>query len=182
MVIISSDVTSFYPNLAIRNKFSPGHFPKEEFCDQYEWFFNERKKIPKSNPMNYVYKIILNSTFGLSNDENSFFYDPELCMKITVNGQLTLMMLYEQIMERIPDAVALLHNTDGIETMIPRQYYDDYMKICEEWEDITNLQLEHDEYQKLVLADVNNYIGVNNYKDVDITTWRELAVTTTLYL
>ena len=45
MVIISSDVTSFYPNLAIRNKFSPGHFPKEEFCDQYEWFFNERKKI-----------------------------------------------------------------------------------------------------------------------------------------
>ena len=174
MVIISSDVTSFYPNLAIRNKFSPGHFPKEEFCDQYEWFFNERKKIPKSNPMNYVYKIILNSTFGLSNDENSFFYDPELCMKITVNGQLTLMMLYEQIMERIPDAVALLHNTDGIETMIPRQYYDDYMKICEEWEDITNLQLEHDEYQKLVLADVNNYIGVNNYKDVDITTWREL--------
>ena len=136
----------FYPNLVIKKD---GHqdISLRIICDQYEWFFNERKKIPKSNPMNYVYKIILNSTFGLSNDENSFFYDPELCMKITVNGQLTLMMLYEQIMERIPDAVALLHNTDGIETMIPRQYYDDYMKICEEWEDITNLQLEHDEYQ-----------------------------------
>ena len=51
MVIMSSDVTSFYPNLAIRNKFSPGHFPVDEFCDQYEWFFNERKKIPKSNPI-----------------------------------------------------------------------------------------------------------------------------------
>jgi hypothetical protein len=174
MIIMSSDVTSFYPNLAIKNQWSPGHFPKEAFCNQYEWFFEERKKIPKSNPMNYVYKIILNSTFGLSNDEKSFFYDPELCMKITINGQLTLMMLYEQIMERIPGAIALLQNTDGIETVIPREHIDLYMKICKEWEDKTNLNLEHDKYQKLVLADVNNYIGVNNFIEVDITKWREV--------
>tara|TARA_R110002051_G_scaffold321795_2_gene410426 strand:+ start:7325 stop:9319 length:1995 start_codon:yes stop_codon:yes gene_type:complete len=182
MVIMSSDVTSFYPNLAIKNKFSPGHFPKEEFCDQYEWFFNERKKIPKSNPMNYVYKIILNSTFGLSNDEKSFFYDPELCLKITINGQLTLMMLYEQIMERIPGAIALLQNTDGVETLIPRKYKEIYLEICKEWEDKTNLELEHDEYQKLVLADVNNYIGVNNYRDVNITTWRKIKQAEPHYL
>jgi hypothetical protein len=173
-VIMSSDVTSFYPNLVIRNKWAPGHFPADEFCDQYEWFFEERKKIPKSNPMNYVYKIILNSTFGLSNDKNSFFYDPELTMRITINGQLSLVMLYEMIMERIPGAKALMQNTDGIETIIPRQYVDQYMEICKEWEDMTNLQLEHDEYQKLVLADVNNYIGLNNFKQVDITTWREI--------
>jgi hypothetical protein len=182
MIIMSSDVTSFYPNLAIRNRWSPGHFPVDEFCNQYEWFFEERKKIPKSNPMNYVYKIILNSTFGLSNDENSFFYDPELCMKITVNGQLTLMMLYEQIMERIPGAISLLHNTDGVETIIPRKYYDEYMLICKEWEEITNLSLEHDQYQKLVLGDVNNYIGVNNYKEVDITKWREIKQSEPHYL
>lgn len=173
-VIMSSDVTSFYPNLVIRNKWAPGHFPAEEFCDQYEWFFEERKKIPKSNPMNYVYKIILNSTFGLSNDKNSFFYDPELTMRITINGQLSLIMLYEMIMERIPDAVALMQNTDGIETRISRKYVDEYMKICDEWEKLTNLQLEHDEYQKLVLGDVNNYIGLNNFKEVDIATWRDI--------
>jgi|TARA_R110000787_G_scaffold38196_4_gene96468 hypothetical protein len=174
MMIMSSDVTSFYPNLAIKNKWAPGHFPKEEFCNQYEWFFEERKKIPKSNPMNYVYKIILNSTFGLSNDINSFFYDPELCMRITINGQLSLMMLYEQIMERIPGAIALLQNTDGVETVIPKTYYDEYMLICEEWENKTNLNLEHDEYQKIILGDVNNYIGINKYKNVDITKWREI--------
>jgi len=182
MIIMSSDVTSFYPNLAIKNKWSPGHFPTKEFCDQYEWFFEERKKIPKSNPMNYVYKIILNSTFGLSNDVNSFFYDPELCMRITINGQLTLMMLYEQIMERIPGAVPLLQNTDGVETLIPRSYVEEYMLICKEWEETTNLNLEHDEYQKLVLADVNNYIGVNNYIDVDITKWREVKQSQPHYL
>ena len=174
MVIMSSDVTSFYPNLVIRNKWAPGHFPAEEFCDQYEWFFEERKKIPKSNPMNYVYKIILNSTFGLSNDKNSFFYDPELTMRITINGQLSLMMLYEMIMERIPEAIAIIHNTDGLETKIPRKYVDQYMEICKEWENLTNLQLEHDEYQKLVIAGCNNYIGLSNYIEVDITKWREV--------
>ena len=181
-IIMSSDVTSFYPNLVIKNRWSPGHFPADEFCDQYEWFFRERKKIPKSNPMNYVYKIILNSTFGLSNDINSFFYDPELCMKITVNGQLTLMMLYEMIMEEIPEAVSLLQNTDGIEIRIPRKDKDRYLEICKQWEDITNLQLEHDEYQKLVLGDVNNYIGLNNYIQVPLEKFRSLKQKNPHYL
>jgi len=181
-IIMSSDVTSFYPNLVIRNKWAPGHFPKDEFCKQYEWFFEERKKIPKSNPMNYVYKIILNSTFGLSNDVNSFFYDPELCMRITVNGQLTLMMLYEMIMEEIPDAVGLMQNTDGIETRIPRDQVDNYMKICEKWEKITKLNLEHDSYQKLIVGDVNNYIGVNDFKITDLSNWRKIRQKNPHYL
>ena len=161
-IIMSSDVTSFYPNLAIKNKWSPAHLPSEEFCRLYNWFFTERKKIPKSDPMNYVYKIILNSTYGLSNDKNSFLYDPEFTMRITINGQLTLMMLYEMIMEAIPGAIPLLQNTDGIETIIPIEYKDKYMQVCKEWEDITNFNLEHDEYKKLILADVNNYIAINN--------------------
>jgi len=161
-IIMSSDVTSFYPNLAIMNKISPAHLDKKAFCHLYEWFFTERKKIPKSDPMNYVYKIILNSTYGLSNDKNSFLYDPQFTMFITVNGQLTLMMLYEMIMEAIPEATPLLQNTDGVETIIPRSKIDLYMEVCKKWEEITNLVLEHDQYKKLILADVNNYIAIDN--------------------
>ena len=160
MVIMTSDVVSFYPNLAIRNGWAPAHLPKEEFCEQYEWFFEERKKIPKTDPRNYVYKIILNSTYGLSNDENSFLYDPQFTMSITINGQLSLTMLYEMICEGIPGAIPLMQNTDGLETMIPREYVDKYMEICKIWESITKLELEHDTYSKLVLGDVNNYIAV----------------------
>jgi len=160
MVIITSDVVSYYPNLAIRNKWSPAHLPKDEFCELYEWFFDERKKISKKDIKNYVYKIILNSTYGLSNDENSFLYDPEFTMRITINGQLSLTMLYEMICEEIPNAVPLMQNTDGLETMIPREHIDKYMEICARWEQITNLQLEHDKYSKIVLGDVNNYIAV----------------------
>jgi hypothetical protein len=160
MVIMTSDVTSFYPNLAIRNKWAPAHLPQKEFCDQYEWFFDERKIIPKKDPKNYVYKIILNSTYGLSNDENSFLYDPEFTMRITINGQLSLSMLYEMICEEIPDCMPLMQNTDGLETMIPREHIDRYMAICARWEELTSLQLEHDTYSKIVLGDVNNYIAV----------------------
>ncbi len=166
MVIMTSDVTSFYPNLAIRNKWAPAHLPQKEFCDQYEWFFDERKIIPKKDPKNYVYKIILNSTYGLSNDENSFLYDPEFTMRITINGQLSLSMLYEMICEEIPGAIPLMQNTDGLETMIPREYVDKYMEICARWEELTSLQLEHDTYSKIVLGDVNNYIAVTEYSEV----------------
>ena len=159
-IIMTSDVVSFYPNLAIRNKWAPAHLPKQEFCDLYEWFFEERKKIPKKDPKNYVYKIILNSTYGLSNDENCFLYDPQFTMRITINGQLSLTMLHEMICEEIPDAVPLMQNTDGLETMIPRKYVAQYMEICKRWEEMTNLQLEHDKYSKIILGDVNNYIAI----------------------
>lgn len=160
MTIMSSDVVSFYPNLAIRNGWAPAHLPREAFCKLYEWFFDERKKIPKSDPRNYVYKIILNSTYGLSNDENSFLYDPELTMKITINGQLSLMMLYVQLAERVPGCIPIMQNTDGVEMMIPKKHTELYMQVCKEWEDATKLKLEHDEYAKLIVPDCNNYIGI----------------------
>jgi hypothetical protein len=163
MTMMSSDVVSYYPRLAMVNEWSPAHLPKKIFCKLYQWFFDERRKIPKTNIMNYVYKIILNSTYGLSNDKHSFLYDPQFTMQITINGQLSLMMLYERIMEEIPGAIPLMQNTDGLETMIPNEYADKYMQICNEWQETTGLELEHDQYKKLILADVNSYIAV--YKD-----------------
>jgi len=158
--IVTSDVTSFYPNLAIKNGFHPQHLPKKEFCELYEWFFEERKKIPKSDPRNYVYKIILNSTYGLTGDENSFLFDPKMTMQITINGQLLISMLYEMLAERIPEAIPLMQNTDGIEMMIPESKLDEYMQICDEWCLLTKLSLEHDYYSKMVIRNVNNYIAV----------------------
>ena len=158
--IVSADVTSFYPNLAIRNQWSPAHIPKKEFCELYEWFFEERKKYAKSDPLNYLFKIILNATYGLSKSKYSFLYDPEFTYRITVNGQLLLSMLYEMVATRIPGAVPLMQNTDGLEFMIDEEHEELFFKICKEWEEMTNLQLETVEYSKMIIADVNNYIAV----------------------
>ena len=159
--IMTSDVTSFYPNLAIKNGFAPEHLPKKEFCQLYEWFFEERKKIPKTDPKNYVYKIILNSTYGLTGDENSFLYDPKMTMQITINGQLLLSKLAEMVSFAIPECQPLMLNTDGLEMMIPNDRVEDYMKVCAEWELLTQLALEHDEYSKMIIRDVNNYMAIN---------------------
>ena len=41
------------------------------------------------------------------------------------------------ICEGIPGAIPLMQNTDGLETMIPRQYEQKYYDICKEWEELT---------------------------------------------
>lgn len=159
--ILSADVTSFYPNLAIKNRWAPAHIPKDDFCELYEWFFEERKKYPKSSPLNYLFKIILNSTYGLSKNKYSFLYDPEFTFRITINGQLLLTMLYEMIATRIPGAQPLMQNTDGLEFLIDEQYEELFYQICKEWEAMTQLQLETVEYKKMIIGDVNNYIAID---------------------
>ena len=176
--IMTSDVTSYYPNLAIKNGFHPEHLPKQEFCQLYEWFFEERKKIPKTDPKNYVYKIILNSTYGLTGDENSFLYDPKMTMQITINGQLLISKLAEMLSFAIPECQPLMLNTDGLEMMIPNDRVEDYLAVCGEWQKLTQLSLEHDEYSKMVIRDVNNYMAI--YKNGKVKCkgafeWEDLA-------
>ena len=176
--IMTSDVTSFYPNLAIKNNFAPAHLPQKEFGQLYEWFFEERKKIPKSDPKNYVYKIILNSTYGLTGDENSFLYDPKMTMDITINGQLLLSKLAEMVSLAIPESQPLMLNTDGMEMMIPIDKIDLYLKVCSVWENMTQLALEHDQYSKMIIRDVNNYMAVSKDGKVKCKgafEWEDLA-------
>jgi hypothetical protein len=157
-IIKTVDVTSFYPMMIINYGFAPAHLGKT-FADRYLWFFNERKKYGKKDPLNYVYKIILNSTYGLSNDVNSFLYDTLTTMKTTINGQLLLTMLAESL-SAIPDSMLIMMNTDGLEIKIPRKHEELFALKCKEWEDLTKLQLEGDKYEKMIIGDVNNYISV----------------------
>jgi len=165
--IESFDVISFYPNLFIRNKWSPRHIPTEIFCEQYEWFFDERVKIPKKDPVNYLLKIVLNSAYGLTNEKNNPLYDPLVTMATTINGQLLLMMLYEDILLRIPEAIPLMANTDGAEVLIPNSKKHIYQECCDRWMETTMLKLEYDSYEKLFIRDVNNYLGLHSKKEID---------------
>ena len=80
-------------------------------------------------------------------------------MSITLNGQLQLSMLAEQLMD-IPDSKMLMINTDGLEIMIPRSEIDNYYKICKSWELKTRLSLEYAVYNKLIISNCNAYIGI----------------------
>lgn len=160
-VIVSADVTSFYPKMAITNNWSPAHINQTQFCELYEWFFQERTKYSKGSPLNYLFKIVLNATYGLSKNRHSFLYDPEFTFKITVNGQLLLSMLYEMICLAIPNAQPLMQNTDGLEFMIDECDKETFYKVCKKWEKLSLLQLETLEYDKMIISDVNNYIAID---------------------
>lgn len=160
-IIIDIDVKSFYPNIAIVNNFYPQHLGVE-FIYVYEELFQERIKaqLAKDQATNSGLKLALNGVYGKSNDKFSLFYDPKYTMQITINGQLLLSMLCEQIIDTLPAVQMLQVNTDGITIRIPKHYYDYLMGICKRWEQLTNLTLEYAEYKKMVIRDVNNYLAV----------------------
>ena len=100
-VIVDLDVTSYYPTLAIANGFRPAHLGSA-FVDIYQHLFEERKKHPKGSPENAMLKLALNRVYGDSNNVFSVFYDPLFTMSITLNGQLLLCLLAENLMEHVP--------------------------------------------------------------------------------
>ena len=158
-IILSVDFASFYPNISIKNKFYPEHL-SESFCILYEELFEKRKLIPKSNPQNTAIKLLLNATFGKAGDEYSFLYDKFFQMAITVNGQLILSMLCEQL-SKIEGVRMVMANTDGCELIVPKSKKREVYNVCLGIEELTQLQLEYDVYNKLFVRDINNYLSVN---------------------
>ena len=162
-VVEMRDVVSYYPNLSIKNRFYPEHLG-EVFCDVYEDLFITRNTIytKKAYPKeNKVFKLALNGTFGNSNSEFSVFYDPKFTMSITVNGQLLLAMLCEQLL-KVPGLKIFNVNTDGIGFVSPRVHAEQINIICAWWEGATKLTLERDEFKQFHQRDCNNYIAVQD--------------------
>ena len=158
-LIIDWDVSSYYPNLAIANSIYPNHLGIE-FCNVYQELYERRKTYPKSDPRNQSIKLALNSVYGNSNNQYSPFYDPKYTMTITVSGQLSLCMLIEMILERCKDSSSIQSNTDGITMRIRREDSDLADQIVKEWEKLTGLEMERNNYKAMYIKNVNNYIAV----------------------
>lgn len=156
-VIESRDVTSYYPNLAIKNRFYPEHLG-EKFCDIYSDLFEQRKKYPKKSSESATLKLALNGTYGDSNNKFSVFYDPLFTMRITLNGQLLLCILAEKLM-KVPTLRLLMINTDGLEYHVHRGHAKHAQAVCDTWEQLTSLTLEGTQYSRMWIRDVNNYIA-----------------------
>jgi len=159
-IIMSCDVAGEYPNVIAANQLYIQHFGPQFTQIYKEHIVDERKKWPKSTHkrLNKSYKDAGNCVFGKTGSEYSALYDPKVMLTITVNGQL-MKALLGNLLSLIPDSKLLMLNTDGLEIRIPRKYKHWYHLICARWEKLTNLDLEHDEYEKLVINNVNNYIG-----------------------
>ena len=156
--IIDIDVASYYPNLAIANRVYPEHLG-ETFCDIYLSLYEQRKATPKSDPVNGMLKLALNGVYGDSNNQYSPFYDPQYTMTITINGQLLLCMLAEQMLKASPYIQLLQINTDGMTVRCRDEAEPHVMALCKWWEGFTGLTLERADYSRMFIRDVNSYIA-----------------------
>lgn len=153
------DVSSFYPNLAISNKVYPEHLGTG-FCDIYKDMYEQRKSYAKNTAENAMLKLALNGTYGKSNDQYSVFYDPKFTMSITINGQLSLLLLVDMFYTNYLRFKMVMANTDGITVCSHRSDADEMNFIVKEWENLTKLTMESVDYSKMFIRDVNNYIAV----------------------
>lgn len=155
--IVDVDVASFYPNLGIVNNLYPAHLGVE-FCEAYQSVYETRKTYQKGSPENEAFKLALNGAYGGSNNKYSPMFDRLYTMNITINGQLLLCMLVEQMI-KVPGLKMIQGNTDGITYLCPNEHIDHTRDICRWWEKLTNLTLEEVLYKRMFIRDVNSYIA-----------------------
>ena len=174
-IIEDEDVASYYPNLAIKNKTYPEHLG-EKFCDIYEYLYNLRKSYDKKSTENAMLKLALNGTYGKSNDQYSPFFDPKFTMAITVNGQLSLCMIVEQLL-KLDQCSIVQCNTDGLTFKRKRSDEQKCVEIVKWWQDTTQLDLERCDYDKMVIRDVNSYVAIKtdgSLKSKGAYEWKDL--------
>lgn len=102
-------------------------------------------------------KIVLNGTFGKLGSKYSIFFAPDLLLRVTLTGQLALLMLIESLeLSGIPVVSA---NTDGIVIKCPvgMEWLRD--NLIKSWEANTGLTTEANEYAALYSRDINNYLA-----------------------
>lgn len=157
-VIKDVDVSGMYVAVAIANGFFPEHLG-QDFVVAYKQLQSDRKQYAKGTTMNKVLKLAGNGVYGNSNNPWSCFYDPKYTFTVTVNGQLQLIQLVE-LFTLIPELQVIQANTDGVTVYMPRKYQYLFDLWCREWESMTGLKLEHVEYKKMWIRDVNNYLAV----------------------
>ncbi len=155
--IVDVDVESFYPNLAIKNRWFPQHLG-EIFCMIYGRVFDMRKAFKKGTAENAMLKLALNGVYGSSNDKYSPFFDPAFTMAITLNGQLFLSMLAEALLLR--GFKIIQANTDGLTFVVNRERRAEFDAVCKWWQDYTLLTLEDVTYSAMMIRDVNSYMAV----------------------
>lgn len=183
-VLAEKDVGSMYPRQIVVDRIYPEHLGEEWFDainDMYHFRVDKLKPLMKSiikdrykgdylkaihdkeyislDDEQAVYKLAMNGGgFGKLGSEWSWQYDPEAKYRVTIGGELKLLMLIEAFVIRGVDIVSV--NTDGVVIHYPKEKQQTVDRICNWWMDLTKFELEDTFYDKLIMSSVNDYIAV----------------------
>lgn len=155
--ILDFDIASMYPSLIIEYGFAPEHLGKV-FLDTYTQIRDMRIEAKKAGnkTMDASGKLMLNSTYGLMQNDFSYLKDMKAVLSITVNGQLIILNLIEQLIENGHNVVYA--NTDGV--TIKTKDSDNAREIVEKHGKLFRMTWEEDCFKTMYVRDVNNFINI----------------------
>ena len=161
------DISSFYPSLICAYRIAPKHLDEGVFIKLVDYFRTTRIQAKHSEeplvdgiPKEIVaeaLKIVINSIYGKFNYSYGDLYDRMCTLRTTINGQLYILMLCEELeLNGIPVISA---NTDGIVVKLYSDKKEDFERITKAWQEYTGLSADSEDYQRYTCRDINNYIA-----------------------
>ena len=172
------DVTSYYPSIILNQELYPENLGPH-FLEVFKVLVDRRvaakrtaKRLRKLETLTEEEKveldravttmdalrITINGAFGKLGSVYSALYAPDLMIQVTVTGQLTLLMLIEEL--ELNDIPVVSANTDGIVMHYPKCQHDKVDTIVRNFENLSKFQFEDTYYSGLYSRDVNNYIAI----------------------
>jgi DNA polymerase elongation subunit (family B) len=157
--LLDIDVSSYYPVIIINSGFYP-ELIGDKFLEWYKGKFVERMIAKKNNDIltSGTIKIILNGSFGKLGSVYSCLFAPNLLIGVTLTGQLSLLMLIEDILLNGFELVSA--NTDGITVKGKKSKREELEQLLLNWEKITSGELDRTDYKAIYNESVNSYIAI----------------------
>lgn len=166
-VIVHADVNSMYPSIMTEYKVAPAHLVKSVFAKLIGWMRDTRVAVKHSaedyidgiprEVLALVLKITINAIYGKFSFAKGDLYDRRATLEVTINGQLMILMLCEEL--ELNNIHIVSANTDGIMVKVYDDQWDKFNEIRTRWQERTRLKFDNDILHCLIAKDVNNYIA-----------------------
>jgi DNA polymerase elongation subunit (family B) len=167
MYLDDEDFSSYYPYLILSLGICPAHLDPVYFLklmkEIVEAKMNYQKAGDKIGTMNA--KISANSVFGLLSSDGSPIKDLKCLYQTTINGELFLLMLCEQL-EMIEGVQLKYQNTDGVMIQYGEKAKDQAKKVIEDFAIFINIPLESVPMKAIYLESVSSYIAIKENGEV----------------
>lgn len=155
-VILNYDVNSYYPSIMIENGYLSRNVADPLLFEE-AYHARMKAKVEGDTKTNNALKLVLNTTYGASNNQYNDLFDPLMAHSVCISGQLYLIELINRLGHALPDLLLIQANTDGIMFRIPRVDVPEVRKIIADWEKRTKFTMEEDVITQVRQRDVNNY-------------------------
>lgn len=166
-IYVHWDIASFYPSIMDVYKIAPAHMNEGVFVKLIHWL-KETRVTAKHSKEDYidgipkdvlaqVLKIVINSIYGKLGFEKGDICDRLAVLKVTINGQLMIMMLCESL--ELAGIEVVSANTDGIVVKLHKKNKAKFEEIADEWKRLTKLDADSEEYKCYINRDID-IIGV----------------------